>query len=147
MILMKEELFVIRRRIWIPKWEPLQTALIQKPHDSHITGHPGCDSTYAILSKSYFWLGASSMVRTFCKNCDVCGRSHAWRERKKGLLLPLPVPERFHAELSIDFMTDLPAKSIKEPRYLLVITDRLLKGCTLEVMESMSVELGILLGI
>ncbi|KAI0992970.1 hypothetical protein K3495_g15214, partial [Podosphaera aphanis] len=34
-----------RKRIWIPNWEPLQTTLIQKTHDSHITGHPGRDST------------------------------------------------------------------------------------------------------
>ncbi|KAI0996107.1 hypothetical protein K3495_g12074 [Podosphaera aphanis] len=129
-----------RRRVWVPNWEPLQTALIQKTHDSYITGHPGRDSTYAILSRNFFWPGASSMVRTFCQNCDVCGRSHVWRERKKGLLLPLPVPDRFHSEVSIDFMTDLPAKNKSQPRFLMVITDRLLKSCTLEAMNTMSAE-------
>lgn len=129
-----------RKRVWIPQWEPLQTALIQKTHDSHVTGHPGRDSTLAILSRNFFWPGASSMVRTFCRNCDVCGRSHVWRERRKGLLLPLPIPERFHSELSIDFMTDLPAKSKGDPRFLMVITDRLLKSVTLEAMTSMKAE-------
>ncbi|KAI0996563.1 hypothetical protein K3495_g11619 [Podosphaera aphanis] len=129
-----------RRLVWVPNWEPLQTALIQKTHDSYITGHPGRDSTYAILSRNFFRQGASSMVRTFCQNCDVCGRSHVWRERKKGLLLPLPVPDRFHSELSIDFMTDLPAKNKSQPRFLMVITDRLLKSCTLEAMNTMSAE-------
>lgn len=112
-----------RKRIWVPNWEPLQTALIQKTHDSYITGHPGRDSTYAILSRNYFWPGASLMVRIFCRNCDVCGRSHVWRERKKGLLLPLPIPDCFHSELSIDFMTDLPAQSKNDPRFLMAITD------------------------
>lgn len=37
-------------------------------------------------------------------------------------------------------MTDLPAKSKGEPRYLMVITDRLLKSCTLEAMSSMTAE-------
>ena len=54
--------------------------------------------------------------------------------------MPLPIPERFHAELSIDFMTDLPAKSKGDPKYLMVITDRLLKSCTLEAMDSMTAE-------
>ena len=129
-----------RKRVWIPDYEPLQTALIQRTHDSYITGHPGRDSTYAILSRNFFWPGASTMVRTFCKNCDVCGHSRVWREKKRGLLLPLPIPERFHSELSIDFMTDLPAKSKEDPRYLMVITDRLLKSCTLEAMSSMAAE-------
>ena len=80
------------------------------------------------------------MVRRFCRNCDVCGLSHVWRSKRQGLLLPLPIPERFHSELSIDFMTDLPAESTTDPRYLMVITDRLLKSVTLEAMNSMDAE-------
>ena len=129
-----------RNRLWIPNWEPLQTALIQKTHDSHLTGHPGRNNTLAILSRSFFWPGMSVMVRKFCRNCDVCGRAHVWRTKRQGLLHPLPVPDRFHSELSIDFMTDLPARDKNEPAYLMVITDRLLKSVTLEAMNSMSAE-------
>lgn len=129
-----------RNRLWILDWEPLHTALIQRTHDSHISGHPGRDNTLAILSRSYFWPGMSTMVRRFCRNCDVCGRSHVWRSRKQGLLLPLPIPDRFHSELSIDFMTELPGKGPKDPRFLMVITDRLLKNVILEAMTSMSAE-------
>lgn len=129
-----------RKRVWIPEWEPLQTALIQRTHDSYLTGHPGRNNTLAILSRSFYWPKMSTMVRRFCRNCDVCGRSHVWRTRRQGLLLPLPIPDRFHNELSIDFMTDLPAKDKKDPRYLMVITDRLLKSVTLEAMNSMSAE-------
>ncbi|KAI0996740.1 hypothetical protein K3495_g11442 [Podosphaera aphanis] len=129
-----------RKRIWVPEWEPLQTALIQQTHDSNITGHPGRNNTSAILSRSFYWPKMSTMVRQFCRNCDICGRSHVWRARRQGLLLPLPIPDRFHKELSIDFMTDLPAKDKKDPRYLMVITDRLLKSVTLEAMGSMNAE-------
>ena len=52
---------------------------------------------------------------------------------------PLPIPERFHQELSIDFMTDLPAEK-DQPRYLMVITDRLSKEIILESMTSMNAE-------
>ncbi|KAI0992351.1 hypothetical protein K3495_g15835, partial [Podosphaera aphanis] len=57
-----------------------------------------------------------------------------------GLLLPLPIPERFHCELSIDFMTDLPIKKKGDPSFLMVITDRLLKSVTLEAMNTMNAE-------
>ena len=80
------------------------------------------------------------MVRKFCRNFDVCGRSHLWRERRKGLLRPLPIPDRFHSELSIDFMTDLPAKNKGDPRFMMVITDRLLKSVTIEAMTTMGAE-------
>lgn len=104
-----------RNRVWIPDYKPLQIALIQRRHDSYITGNPGRDSTYAILSRNFSWPGASSMVQTFCKNCDVYRHSRAWRENKRGLVLPLTIREIFHAELSIDFMTDLPVKSNEHP--------------------------------
>jgi hypothetical protein len=52
----------------------------------------------------------------------------------------LPVPDRFHSELSIDFITDLPAKGEGDPRFLMVITDRLLKSCTLEAITFMKAE-------
>lgn len=55
-------------------------------------------------------------------------------------MLPLPVPDRFHSELSIDFMTELPAKAKGDPQFLMVITDRLLKQVTLEAMTSMKAE-------
>jgi hypothetical protein len=55
-------------------------------------------------------------------------------------LKPLPVPDRFHSELSIDFITDLPAKREGDLRFLMVITDRLLKSCTLEAITSMKAE-------
>jgi hypothetical protein len=80
------------------------------------------------------------MVRKFCRNCDVCGKSHLWKERRKGFLKPLPVPNRFYSELSIDFITDLPAKGEENPRFLMVITNKLLKSCTLEAITSIKAE-------
>lgn len=129
-----------RNRTWIPEWEPLRTSLIQRTHDSHITGHPGRDATLAILSRSYYWPGQAGDVRRFCRNCDVCGRSHVWRETRKGLLRPLAIPDRFYSDLSIDFMVDLPAKAKGDPRFLMVIRDRLARTVTLEAMESMNAE-------
>ncbi|KAI0993806.1 hypothetical protein K3495_g14378, partial [Podosphaera aphanis] len=129
-----------RKRLWVPDSEPLRTTLIQKTHDSHMTGHPGRNSTIAILARSFFWPGMNAMVRIFCKNCDVCGRTKIWRSKRQGLLLPLPIPERFHSELSIDFMTELPTRNKDDPQFLMVITDRLLKGVTLEAMKTMNAE-------
>lgn len=72
-------------------------------------------------------------------DCDACGRAHVWRSRRQGLLLPLPIPERFHSVLSVNCMTELPAKE-QSPRYVMAITDRLLKSIILEAKSSMKVE-------
>jgi hypothetical protein len=124
----------------VPEWEPFRTHLIQKTHDFHVIGHPGRNSIFAILRKSFHWPGISQMVKRFYRNYDVCGRSHLWRKRRKRFLKPLPVPDRFHSELSIDFITDLPAKKEENPRFLMVITNRLLKSCTLEAITFIKAE-------
>ena len=63
-----------------------------------------------------------------------------WRDRKQGLLKPLPIPDRFWTELSVDFITDLPQTDESRPRYMMVITDRLSKWVQLEAMESMTAD-------
>lgn len=128
-------LLCYRQRVWIPESESLRTRIIQQVHDSHITGHPGRDATYAILSRRFFWPGAAKDVRRFLRNCTVCGRSTIWRDTKQGLLKPLPIPQRIWAEISMDFITDLPPSGPKGATNCLVITDRLTKGVILIGMD------------
>jgi hypothetical protein len=80
------------------------------------------------------------MIKRFYRNCDVCGILYLWKKRRKGFLKPLSVPDRFYSELSIDFITDLPAKGEENPRFLMVITNRLLKSCTLEAITFIKAE-------
>ena len=129
-----------RDRIWIPESESLRTGIIQQIHDSHITGHPGRDTTYAILSRRFFWPGAAKDVRRFLRNCTVCGRSTIWRDTKHGLLKPLPIPQRIWAEISMDFITDLPPSGPNGVTNCLVITDRLTKGVILIGMSDITAE-------
>ena len=116
----------------------LRTKLIQSVHDAPVYGHPGRDATTSILARDFYWPLQSRQVRQFLRNCDHCGRNKVWREHKHGLLRPLPVPDRFFSEISMDFMTDLPDS--EGNRYLWVIKDRLSKTVVLEAMPTMKAE-------
>jgi hypothetical protein len=129
-----------RDRIWIPYWEPLRTRIIQETHDSTLAGHPGRDLTKSLISRKYTWPGLSQDVRKFIRNCNVCGRTAVWREKKRGLLKPLPIPERMWSELSIDFITDLPPSGPDQATNIMVVTDRLFKSVILEPMASITTE-------
>ncbi|EFZ04205.2 Pol [Metarhizium robertsii ARSEF 23] len=123
-----------RERIWIPQYEPLRTKIIQETHDSTLTGHPGRDILKSLLSRRFYWPGLDEDVRHFMRNCTICGRSTVWREKLRGLLKPLPVPDRIWAEISIDFIVDLPPTSSNGATNMMVITDRLSKNVVLEPM-------------
>ena len=125
-----------RGSIWIPEYEPLRTAIIQRCHDTAESGHPGRDGTLEAVRRQFYWPGMSHDVRRFVRNCDVCGRTKIWREKKRGLLRPLPAPERPWAGISIDFMVGLPLS--RGCQNLMVITDRLTGSLTLAPLQELS---------
>lgn len=88
-----EGYLVYRKQRWVPDYEPLRTSLIQIAHESPTSGHPGRDQTYLLTSRKYFWPNMAQDIRQYIRNCDTCGRTKAWREQKRGLLKPLPIPD------------------------------------------------------
>ncbi|KAI1005246.1 hypothetical protein K3495_g2966 [Podosphaera aphanis] len=42
-------------RVWVPNYEPLRAAIMQRTHDSHLSGHPGRDTMLSILLQRWFW--------------------------------------------------------------------------------------------
>lgn len=129
---------LFRGRRWVPNHEPLRTKLIQALHDSTLTAHPGRNGTVALVARQFFWPNFVSDVRRFVRNCDVCGRTKVWRDRKQGLLRPLPVPERQWREISIDFIG--PLVRSRNCEMLMVITDRLGKGVILRGCEDVEAD-------
>ena len=77
-------------------------------------------------------------VRRFVRNCDVCGRAKAWRDRRQGFLKLLPIPSRMWRDISVDFVDKLPESN----KYinLVVITDRFSKGVMLEPLRITTAE-------
>ena len=127
-----------RERLWVPDYEPLRTRIIQDTHNSVVTGHPGRDLLVSIISRRFYWPGLSQDVRRFVRNCDGCGSKKPWRERKWGLLKPLPIPERIWRDISMDFITGLPPSDGCTD--CMVITDRLGKGVIFEALPNTETE-------
>jgi transposase InsO family protein len=125
---------LFRGRRWVPDSELLRTTLIQQTHDSVITGHPGREVTAALMIRQFFWPNMLKDIRRFVRNCDICGRTKAWRDRRQGFLKPLPIPDRIWREISVDFIDQLPESNGRTN--LMVITDRLSKGVILEPLQS-----------
>jgi hypothetical protein len=73
---------------------PLQTALIRKVYDKPLSGHPGHAKLRQLLKEQYYWPSMGKDIDQYCSNCHICRRSHVPRDKKPGLLYPLPVPDR-----------------------------------------------------
>jgi hypothetical protein len=122
-----------RTRKSVPDDEELRTGIMQNAHLSLHTGHPGREETYRIITVRWFWPQMTKDIHRFVANCDLCRQSKSWRQKKHGLLRPLPVPSRTWKDLSVDFIDKLPPSS--GCTSLMVIKDRLGRGLKLIPMQ------------
>ncbi len=93
-------------RLWVP--EDHYAELIRETHDQPACGHPGVARTYELLKREYYRRGMRTDVATFVKNCYTCQRTKTPRQRKHGLLHPLPIPQQRWQDISMDLVTGLP---------------------------------------
>ncbi|GJP38139.1 hypothetical protein CLOM_g22577, partial [Closterium sp. NIES-68] len=113
-------------KIWVPNYPPLRQLLLEEYHDVLYAGHFGSNKTLTGIAKHYYWPHLAEDVQKFVTSYDTCQRMKSSKEKKAGLLQPLPVPEKPWQVVSLDFITGLPPTSSGHDAILVVI-DKLSK--------------------
>jgi len=113
----------------IPGSEGLRQELLRLYHDSPLAGHFGVGRTIELLRRKFFWKNITADVKQYVKECAVCQGNVAKRHPPYGKLESLPLPVGPFQELSMDFITGLPAVRWKgeERDAILVVVDRYTK--------------------
>ncbi|GJP49090.1 hypothetical protein CLOM_g8351 [Closterium sp. NIES-68] len=113
-------------QIWVPAYLTLRELLIQEAHDSNFSGHYGINKTAKLLSRNYYWPDMPKDVQLYVTSCTTYQRMKSSRLRPAGLLQPLEPPSRPWQQVTMDFVTGLPAGPSGNDAILIVI-DRLTK--------------------
>ncbi|GJP34754.1 hypothetical protein CLOM_g19184, partial [Closterium sp. NIES-68] len=95
-------------KIWVPNYPPLRQLLLEEYHDVLYVGHFGSNKTLTGIAKNYYWPHMADDVQKFVTSCTTCQRMKSSKQKKAGLLQPLPVPEQPWQVVSLDFITALP---------------------------------------
>jgi hypothetical protein len=66
-------------------------------------GHPGRAKLRQLLQSRYYWPGQTKDINQYRDNCHTYRRSHVPRDKKPGLLYPLPIPDYPWQHVSVDF--------------------------------------------
>jgi hypothetical protein len=122
---LREDRLFFQNRLVLPESDELRLKLLRSVHDAPIGGHQGRARTLDLLQREYYWPKMHETVARYVKSCHVCSRSKASRERKQGLLKPLPVPQRRWRDISVDFIVGLPES--QGFSNIMVVVDRLSK--------------------
>ncbi|CAI7903370.1 unnamed protein product [Closterium sp. NIES-53] len=112
--------------IWVPAYRLLRELLIEEVHNSNFSGHFGVDKTQKLLHRHYYWPDSSNDVQRYVSSCRVCQAMKSTCQRPAGLLQPLEPPERPWQQVTMDFVTGMPAGPSGNDA-VLVVVDRLTK--------------------
>ena len=119
----RDDLFWSQGRIFVPpEARPMTLKLL---HDHKLAGHFGTQKTLELVARSFWWPGWRQDCKKYVLSCISCQRSKVANTKSWGLLRPLPIPERPWAEVSMDFIVDLPPS--EGFTSILVVVDRLSK--------------------
>jgi len=113
------------RLIVIPTSSSQIPFLLGEFHDSGMDGHSGFLRTFKRISASVFWKGIRKQVKDYIARCQVCQQNKYEALFPAGLFQPLSIPQKVWAEISMDFITELPKSKGKDT--ILVVIDRLSK--------------------
>ena len=137
-----EDLVYVNDRLYVPDDPELRTEIIRMVHDLPPGGHAGRASTYDRLSRHYYWPRMTDSVARYVKSCHTCKRSKTYREGKQGLLKPLPIPDHYWQDISIDFISPLPIclRYGRSYQHIMVVVDRLSKKKKFIPLDALEVE-------
>ncbi len=124
--------------------------LIREVHDQPSVDHPDILRTVKVIKRNYYWPFMRKTIDRYIRNCYICQRSKAPRDKSNGLLQSLPIPEQRWQDIAMDFITDLSDSSeynailtiicrlSKERHYIPCITDD--EGTTAEKTAEMLIQ-------
>lgn len=137
-----DTMLYVNKRLYVPDVDDTRTRVLQTMHDTPPTGHAGRTSTYLRASKYYYWPKMTESVSRYVKSCYTCKRAKSSRSGKHGLLKPLPIPEKYWTDISVDFVTPLPiCKQFgRSFEHIMVVVDRLSKKRRFVALDSLDVE-------
>jgi transposase InsO family protein len=81
----------------------LRGQLLNEVHRQASIAHPGTAKTSRLIKQRYYWSTWRKDVVSYVQNCLKCRRAENPRDKKPGLLQPLPIPDRPWQHIAMDF--------------------------------------------
>ncbi|MBW0570282.1 hypothetical protein O181_109997 [Austropuccinia psidii MF-1] len=109
----------------LPDYPTIQLSILQKRHDSPLSGPPGQEKTLKLVKRDFHWSGMTQFIKDYVSSCQQCSRNKNIHHKNFGLPKPLPIPNGPWICFSMDFITQLPLSNPFDS--ILVIVDRFSK--------------------
>ena len=78
--------------IVVPDDTTLRREILDEPHLSKFSIHPGSSKMYQDLKENFWWSKMKVEIAKYVSECDTCSRIKASHLKTAGILQPLPIP-------------------------------------------------------
>jgi hypothetical protein len=135
-----ENIFFFKKKLWISESDKLKLNIEREIHDQPVAEHSDVRRTCKYLNKWYYWSQVKQSVERYVRNCHICRRFKASRDKYSELLNSLSISNRSWTDIIMNFVIEL-SKIKNDFNAILMIIDRLIKMhhyvlCTAEEDET-----------
>ncbi|MBW0571185.1 hypothetical protein O181_110900, partial [Austropuccinia psidii MF-1] len=123
------QLLLFKDQVVVPNDPTIQLSILQKRHESPLSGHPGQEKTLRLVKRGSHWSGMTQFIKDYVSSCQQCSRNKNIHHKKFGFLKPLSIPNGPWICLSMDFITQLPLSNSSDS--ILAIAERFSKMAVL----------------
>ena len=82
--------------------------VIAQHHDALTAGHWGLSKTYNVIARKFTFPRMRDWIKLHVATCDICQHVKAEKQRARGLLQPILIPQRRWQSVHIDWIVGLP---------------------------------------
>jgi hypothetical protein len=137
-----ENTLFFKKKLWVSEFDQLKLNIIRKIHDQSVSEHSNVRRTCKYLNKWYYWSQAKKSVNRYVRNCHICKRFKATRDKYFDLLNLLSISDWSWTDIIMNFVIEL--FESRDFNAILMIMNRLTKmhhyiSCT-AIEESINVE-------
>ncbi|MBW0462744.1 hypothetical protein O181_002459 [Austropuccinia psidii MF-1] len=119
------QLLLFKDWVVVPNDPTIQCSILQKRHDSPLSGNPGREKTIKLVKRDFHWSRMTQFINDYVSSLQQCSRNINIHHNKFGFLKPLPIPNGPWICLSMEFITQLPPSNSFDS--ILAIVDRFSK--------------------
>jgi hypothetical protein len=139
-----ENILFFKQKLWVLEFEKLKLNIIREVHDKLVLEHWKVRRTCKYLLKWYYWSQAKQSIKRYIRNCHICKRFKAARDKYLELLNSLFILDRSWTNIIMNFVIES-SKIKNDFNAILMIINRLMKmhhyvSCTIEEKDTSAEE-------
>jgi hypothetical protein len=101
-----EDILFFKKKLWILELNQLKLDIIRKIHDQFASEHLNVRRTCKYFHKWYYWSQVKQSVKRYIRNCHICKRSKASRNKYFELLNSLFISNRSWMNIIMNFVIE-----------------------------------------